>query len=189
MASDAVLCSVLTFLTGCFIYGPNMVHTQTHSIQSCTFFFLLSLVLCSLCETSTHQQQLLGIFVNETADPQIRPTAVGYSFVFCFALIGPALSLSLSLMPRELLFSKIYLCLSVCLCVLACNNRLSGVWAGMGSVMAGYPLSKIVSVFGWPSYFVVLILSSVISVATALPLWHLVQWTEKKPEQKTKKDA
>ncbi len=98
VASDAVLCSVLTFLTGCFIYGPNMVHThreretQTHTFNPALPpppYCLLSSPHCVKhphihTHHHHHQQQLLGIFVNETADPQIRPTAVGYSFVFFF---------------------------------------------------------------------------------------------------------
>lgn len=53
------------------------------------------------------------------------------------------------------------------------SNGFVGCFASLGGAVAGYPLSKIADVFGWYSFIITLMISSVATLLVLLPIWSL----------------
>ena len=51
------------------------------------------------------------------------------------------------------------------------SNGFAGCWAYFGAAVAGYPLGKLIDIFGWYWFIVSLVVCSAACVAILLPIW------------------
>lgn len=114
---------------------------------------------------------VFAVFGLSQVAPQATFLTAGIVSIIGFLVFGPQMLVGLS--AAELVSKK----------AASTSNGFAGCFAYFGAAVAGYPLGKLVDLYGWSSFIAVLVICAAAAVAILLPIWSVTKGTDVEEEE------